>query len=95
MVNNHSWPGIPHYSANLFSHFRPVTVDRAFGACRFIAPETALLNPLHRIIQQGFAFTAEGSLGVMSAAINIDHEFDGLSLTTHAIFFDEHLPLLI
>ena len=70
-------------------------MNRAFGASGFSLPEGALFHPLQRIVKQSLTFRAQGLPGpVMPAAIDSQHDLDGMPFTLQAIILlGHHTPL--
>jgi len=74
MKKYHSGAGKSHHDPDLFAVVRPVTVDRAFFARRFVFTEFATLQPPISIVFQLLAIlTQRLALPMFETAIDAQH----------------------
>lgn len=90
-MDRHPWSGIAHHLTNLFPLPGFIAMNRAFGASGFSVLEGALFHPLQCIVKQGLTFRAQGlPVPVMPAAINPQHDLDGMPFTFQTIILLGH-----
>lgn len=80
----HARPGISHDRTNPGPHLRPITVHRAFCACRLICAKGTPCKPLASIRQKlGALATQALTCPVHAGAVQVDHRRYRLFFATH------------
>jgi hypothetical protein len=80
---HHPWTGISHDDPDLFAAIALVAMNRALGTGRFFSAKSAPIQTQTGIVHQAFAIAAQ-VVAMVSAAIDVDHCFNGLEFTGEA-----------
>lgn len=84
MMPKHAGTGIAHDIADLFPHFRLITVDRAVAAGCLVFLEGAVFEPEPGIFQKFTAVAAEFiPCMVVVPAVDTDHALNGFAFPLH------------
>ena len=79
-VKQHARPRETHDASHLFPHGRPVTMNGTAAATRFRFAESASVQPVVRIPDQGGAFGARYRMSLLCRAVQADPVFYGACL---------------
>lgn len=96
MIEQHARTGKTHHGADLFSHFRLITMHAAAGAKCFFIHSNAFVRPFSRGVSERLAFTAQRAafLPVLPAAVQLDHQTDNrLFLLALCLYLRFHSPI--
>ena len=80
MIEQHSWTGPTHNSADAFPHLFIVAMDRTFATCRFVVSKAAEGETVVCIIEHFGTITAKFSVSLLMPAVHPHHHLNDFFL---------------